>query len=259
MGVLFGHRPPVDTRVLVLLRVDSLRLAAALPPGLAPRACRGTGLLVVDFACRRGWGAGWQALLAKDEAPVSQLAWRVPVLREIEGRAWPELWVAKRVASPGLGADWPRRLVGLHRDRVSFQVTETGTQLEIAAHLGEGTPFQLCAESRPGLAGSVFGGVREASEEFARFGPLSGASPIFSPAERARLVPVGLTLEPLLVHSLEVETLRADGGVLDFEVDSAFRLVDRTRRPARARLAEFARLAGGGAAPGVSPALCERS
>ncbi len=261
MGVLFALRPPLDTRVLVILRASLEAVARQLPPHVEPRACGGHAIVLVDFANRKSLAGGWQALIHRDDGAASQLVWRVPVVRSHEGRSWPELWVARRIASPTLAADWPRRLVGLHTGRTNFKVHDAGPRLEVEVEAAGRSHLKLRAEARAGLVGSVFGGVREANEELLRWGPLAGASALLGPGERARLVPRGQSLEPLLVHTLELATPAELGGErgLGFEVDSAFRLVDRTRRPVRASLERRAHRATGDGEAALAPALCSKS
>lgn len=245
MGTLFGRRPAEDVRVLVVLRAPVAALAERLPDGLRPRPCRGFGLLLVDVALRRGRSVAWPTFDGGSE----QIAWRVPALT---GAGQSILWIAQRLVAHAGSMPWPLRRAAV---RPRFRLDEEGPKLHVGVVAAEHALLDLVAEPRPGLTGSVFSGAREAQEEFARFGPLA-VGPRSVRTETSGLVPREAALEPLLLHSIDVATpgeLGGDGAIA-FEVDSAFRLTDRTRRPIAARRATAARLVPADTS-GLAPAL----
>lgn len=238
-------RRPIRCRILVVYRLDPLRLKALLPTGMEARVVRGHALAVACYTrlgskrlFRRGGVGSARPPTggAAREGGTEHLAYRIAIRQEdgTEGT-----WIARRETSSWLEARCGAKLLGGAYGRSAFQIREEAFRVELRVEGERGEAFYLRGEAAGAATGSLFPGA-QALEAFLGAGRPVRPYDVFAPEADELDLADHFAPEPLAVF--EARSAFLDEGPLQNAspcLDSAWRVVSRRFEVAPARRASF--------------------
>lgn len=223
-------RRPIQSRILVVYRLDPRLTLEILPHSLHPRLLQGHA---IGAACYTRLGA---ARLFRGRARGSEhLAYRLAVQRDDGVGA---TWIARRETSSWLEARCGSKLMRGEYGRSSFRMREEAFQIELAVDGERGEEFYLRAEAAAVPPGALFANGH-ALESFLGEERLVRPYDVFAPEADELDLTDHFAPEPLAVFEARsayfAEGPFARGAA---QLDSAWRIVNRRlvgaveRRPA---------------------------
>jgi hypothetical protein len=213
-------RRPVQSRVLVVYRLDPQVVQTYLPDGLLPRVVSG---YAIAAACYTRLGG---TALFRDSG-TDHLAYRFAVQREDGVEA---AWIPRRETSSWFEARCGAFMRGEY-GKSSFEVKEDALSIELSVAEGDSEHFYLRGEAGGFPQGSVFP-TAHALEHFLGDEIVRPYDPIAPEADELDLAE-SVAAEPLAIFEVRSPFFEQAG--LEAQLDSAWRLATRRLSGAIAR------------------------
>lgn len=238
-------RRPVQSRLLVVYRLEAGLVSELLPSGLVPRLVQSYAVGAVCYT-----RLGRTPFFARRTSGSDHLAYRFAVRRDdgVEGT-----WIARRETSSWLEARCGSKLLRGEYGRSAFRVKEDAFAIELAVEGERGEEFYLRGEAAGASANALFA-TPQALEGFLGCDRLLKPYDVFAPEADELDLAAHFAPEPLAVF----EARSAFFGEAPFtpgasELDSAWRIVTRRLVGAPARRANFRVLPEPGASAQAFP------